>query len=226
MDVTLLAYTPEPEKTVAAAARLCYSPLSGARLLEHLHDEQVRELLARLSSQGHYSPFEHASFTFALDGVSRALSHQLVRHRIASFSQKSQRYVAEDGFAYVMPPAIAQNEEHSRAFARLMDEITRQYSAFLSGGLAAEDARYILPNATATNLVLTMNARSLLNFFRLRCCRRAQAEIRQLAQLILQEVKTVAPALFSKAGPPCVYEGVCYEGKMSCGQVAVPVRDR
>ena len=226
MEVTLLAYTPEPEKTVAAAARLCYSPLSGAELLENFSAGQVREFLARLSSQGHYSPFEHASFTFAIDGVSRALSHQLVRHRIASFSQKSQRYVAEDGFAYVTPPAIAQNEEHNRAFARLMQEITRQYNAFLSSGIAAEDARYILPNATATNLVLTMNARSLLNFFRLRCCRRAQAEIRQLAQLMLGEVKKAAPALFAQAGPSCVSEGMCFEGTMSCGQVQVPLRSR
>ena len=226
MDVTLLAYTPEPEKTVAAAARLCYSPLSGAELLEHFSGEQVQEFLTRLSSQGHYSPFEHASFTFAIDGVSRALSHQLVRHRIASFSQKSQRYVTEDSFAYITPPTIALNKEHKRAFEQLMQEIKRQYTAFLSDGIAAEDARYILPNATATNLVLTMNARSLLNFFRLRCCKRAQAEIQQLAQLMLQEVKKAAPALFAQAGPSCVAEGICYEGNMSCGQVQVPIHGR
>jgi thymidylate synthase (FAD) len=226
MEVTLLSYTPEPEKTVAAAARLCYSPLSGGELLENFDDEQVQIFLARLSSQGHYSPFEHASFTFAIDGVSRALSHQLVRHRIASFSQKSQRYVAEDSFAYVTPPAIAANKEHKRAFEHLMREIMRQYTAFLADGIAAEDARYILPNAVATNLVLTMNARSLLNFFRLRCCLRAQAEIRQLAQLMLAEVKLVAPALFTKAGPSCEAEGICYEGNMNCGQKQAVVRSR
>ena len=226
MDVTLLAYTPEPEKTVAAAARLCYSPLSGSELLEHLDEEQVQEFLTRLISQGHESPFEHASFTFSIDGVSRALSHQLVRHRIASFSQKSQRYVTEDGFAYVMPPSIASNKEHKHAFEQLMYEIMRQYSAFLSSGIPAEDARFILPNATATNLMLTMNARSLHNFFRLRCCRRAQAEIRQLAQLMLTEVKKVAPGLFTKAGPSCIAEGICHEGKMTCGQMQVPMRDR
>ena len=221
-----MTYTPEPEKIVAAAARLCYSPLTGTELLEHLSDEQVRELLARLSSQGHLSPFEHASFTFAIDGVSRALSHQLVRHRIASFSQKSQRYVAEDGFAYITPASIALKEEHLHAFEQLMCEITRQYTAFLKDGIPAEDARYILPNATTTNLVLTMNARSLLNFFRLRCCKRAQDEIRQLAQQMLIEVKKVAPAIFAKSGPTCVSEGVCYEGNLSCGQTQAPVRSR
>jgi thymidylate synthase (FAD) len=226
MDVTLLVYTPEPEKVVAAAARLCYSPLSGAELLEHFDEEQVQEFLARLSSQGHYSPFEHASFTFAVDGVSRALSHQLVRHRIASFSQKSQRYVAEDGFAFVTPPSIAANKEHKRDFEQLMYELMRQYTAFVSSGIPAEDARYILPNATVTNLVLTMNARSLLNFFRLRCCRRAQSEIQQMAQLMLAEAKKVAPALFVKAGPSCVAEGICYEGILSCGQIQVPVHGR
>ena len=220
MDVTLLSYTPEPEKTVAAAARLCYSPLSGVELLDNFDDDQVDDFLSRLSSHGHFSPFEHANFTFAIDGVSRVLSHQLVRHRIASYSQKSQRYVAEDSFSYVTPPSIALNKEHKHAFEQLMYEIMRQYTAFLSDGIPEEDARYILPNAATTNLMLTMNARSLHNFFRLRCCRRAQAEIRQLAQLMLAEVIKVAPALFAKAGPSCVSDGVCYEGKMSCGQRA------
>ena len=226
MEVTLLSYTPEPEKTVAAAARLCYSPLSGAELLEDFDAEQVQGFLERLSSQGHYSPFEHASFTFAVDGVSRALSHQLVRHRIASFSQKSQRYVTEDAFRYITPTTIALNKEQKLAYDRLMTEIMRQYTAFLSSGVAAEDARYILPNATVTNLVMTMNARSLLNFFRLRCCNRAQDEIRQLAGLLLTEAKKAAPSLFAKAGPPCVTEGICYEGKMSCGQMKATVRCR
>lgn len=220
----MLNYTPEPEKTVAAAARLCYSPLTGKELLENFDTHQIQGFIERLSDQGHYSPFEHASFTFAIDGVSRALSHQLVRHRIASFSQKSQRYVEEDNFAYVTPSSIANNPKQKKVFDQLMKEILKQYSAFLCEGIAMEDARYILPNAMLTNLVMTMNARSLLNFFRLRCCKRAQEEIRQLAYLMLAEVKKIAPALFAKAGPSCIVEGICYEGKMYCGQVKVPVK--
>jgi len=224
MRVILLTHTPEPDKVVAAAARLCYSPHSGAELMDNFRPEQVREFLSRLISLGHYSPFEHAVFTFAVDGVSRALSHQLVRHRIASYSQKSQRYVQEKAFDYITPPAIAQNEEQKRVFDNLMQEIARYYAAAVAAGIPAEDARYMLPNATATNLVITMNARSLHNFFRLRCCERAQAEIRQLARKMLKEAKQAAPALFAVAGPSCVTEGVCHEGDMSCGRVQASAR--
>lgn len=219
MQVTLLSYTPEPDKLVAAAARLCYSTQSGATLLDDFSPEQAADFLQRLSSLGHASPFEHASFTFAVDGVSRALSHQLVRHRIASYSQKSQRYVREDGFEYITPPGIAKNAEQKQAFTHLMSMIAQYYAAALAADVAAEDARYMLPNAATTNLVITMNARSLHNFFRLRCCERAQSEIRQLAQLMLGQVKQVAPALFAKAGPTCETEGLCHEGKMSCGRL-------
>jgi len=219
MRVVLLTYTPEPDKVVAAAARLCYSPQSGAELMDNFHPEQVREFLSRLVSLGHYSPFEHAVFTFAVDGVSRALSHQLVRHRIASYSQKSQRYVQEKGFDYITPPSIAKDGGQKRAFDQLMQEIARHYAAAIAAGIPAEDARYMLPNATATNLVITMNARSLHNFFNLRCCERAQTEIRRLAQAMLAEVKQAAPALFAVAGPSCITEGVCHEGDLSCGRV-------
>ena len=217
MKVALLAYTPEPEKVVAAAARLCYSPKSGIELLENFTDEKVENFLTRLSTLGHFSPFEHATFTFAVDGVSRSLSHQLVRHRIASYSQKSQRYVDETGFHYIVPPSIAADQTLDQAFHSLMQRIERFYEELVSVGVPPEDARAILPNAATTNLVITMNARSLHNFFRLRCCHRAQTEIRQLANLMLAKVKRVAPHLFAAAGAACLTEGVCPEGEMSCG---------
>jgi len=219
MEVRLLTYTPEPEKVVAAAARLCYSSASGAEIMENFSDEKVAAFLAKLTDYGHSSPLEHASFTFAIDGVSRALSHQLVRHRIGvSFSQKSQRYVKEKQFEYVKPASIAKNAEASARFDEVMAYLEENYEAFLAMGLPAEDARYILPNACVTNLVVTMNARSLHHFFELRCCMRAQREIREMANLMLAEVRKVAPNLFAKAGATCDTMGICFEGKMTCGR--------
>lgn len=219
MEVKLISHTPEPEKVVAAAARLCYSPKSAVEITDDFSDEQVGAFLDKLMEMGHDSPFEHASFTFAIDGVSRALSHQLVRHRIgASFSQKSQRYVKEKDFQYQTPPGIRRNPEALALFQQAMTSSGDYYDRLLEMGVPAEDARYVLPNAATTNLVVTMNARSLHHFFRLRCCVRAQAEIRELANLMLAEVKAVAPRLFSKAGASCDTYGICFEGKMSCGK--------
>lgn len=217
MKVTLLAFTPEPEKIVAAAARLCYSPDGADVLLEGLTQEKIRAFLARLMELGHLSPVEHVSFTFAVEGVSRVLSHQLVRHRIASYSQKSQRYVREDNFTYVMPPAVAKDKNASRLFREQMENIRQAYRT-LRDMVHHEDARYILPGACETKLVFTMNVRSLLNFFRLRCCERAQWEIRALAEAVYREVKRAAPLLFAAAGPACVSDGSCPEGAMSCGR--------
>ncbi len=181
--------------------------------------EEVEKLLQRLVSLGHFSPFEHASFTFSIDGVSRALSHQLVRHRIGvSFSQKSQRYVKEKAFDFVIPDSIAKDDVLKEKYLAMIDDLQDKYNELLALGIAAEDARYILPNAASTNLVVTMNARSLLHFFELRCCTRAQWEIRQMANLMLKEVQTVAPHLFAGAGPTCVSSGLCFEGDMCCGR--------
>ncbi len=227
MDVKLLTYTPEPEKVVAAAARICYSNKCGADLMDNFSQQEVENFIARLVNYGHMSPFEHASFTFAVDGVSRALSHQLVRHRIGvSFSQKSQRYVKEKQFEYVTPDTITKKKELAIQFANLMAVIQEKYNDLVAAGIPAEDARYLLPNATVTNLVVTMNARSLLHFFELRCCVRAQKEIRQMANLMLCEVRKVAPGLFSNAGPTCVSSGICFEGDMSCKKPNVIVRHR
>ncbi len=216
MEVKLLCYTPEPEKVVAAAARLCYSSQSGAAIIEGFSEGKAEEFIGKLISLGHFSPFEHASFTFAIDGVSRALSHQLVRHRIASYSQKSQRYVKESGFSYVIPQSIAERPQQEAEFIRLMDQIKQAYNELVAAGIPAEDARYLLPNATETNLVVTMNARALLNFFQQRCCKRAQREIRELAWMMLQQVRQVAPMMFANAGPTCLTQGICFEGSMSC----------
>ena len=219
MHVQLIEYTPNPEKVVAAAARLCYSPLSANEIMDGLNEQMVESFLQKLTDMGHSSPLEHASFTFAIEGVSRALSHQLVRHRIGvSFSQKSQRYVKEQQFEYIVPPSIVKKELLKEKYEAQMAQIQSLYNEFLQAGLPAEDARYLLPNAAETKLVVTMNARSLHHFFRLRCCNRAQWEIRAMAKQMLVEVRKVAPTLFAKAGPSCETEGICYEGKMCCGK--------
>ncbi len=219
MHVQLIEYTPNPEKVVAAAARLCYSPLSANEIMDGLNEQMVESFLQKLTDMGHSSPLEHASFTFAIEGVSRALSHQLVRHRIGvSFSQKSQRYVKEKQFEYIVPPSIVKKELLKEKYEAQMAQIQSLYNEFLQAGVPAEDARYLLPNAAETKLVVTMNARSLHHFFRLRCCNRAQWEIRAMAKQMLVEVRKVAPTLFAKAGPSCETEGICYEGKMCCGK--------
>ncbi len=220
MQVKLLRYTPEPEKTVAMSARLCYSPIGAAQLEEKMTDEQAAKLVRKLVEMGHFSTLEHVSFTFAIEGVSRVLTHQLVRHRIASYSQQSQRYVKEHDFETIMPLSIAARPAEREKFEKLMSEIRNLYTEWTEMGIPAEDARYILPNAAETKIVVTMNVRSLYNFFSLRCCSRAQWEIRALADKMLAEVKEVAPVLFEKAGPSCVTDGICTEGAMTCGRLA------
>lgn len=217
MFVKLINHTPEPERTVAAAARLCYSSVGAAELFTGLKDADVARLLAHLVESGHESPVEHVTFTFAIEGISRACSHQLVRHRIASYSQKSQRYVREEHFDYIVPPSIASDATAKRRFEETMAAIQAAYNDLLQL-VPPEDARYVLPNACETKIVATFNARSLFNFFRLRCCRRAQWEIRELACAMREEVRRVAPRLFALAGPSCETEGVCHEGRFSCGR--------
>lgn len=242
MNVTLLAHTPEPEKIIAAAAKLCYSESGVCNILEDLNEEKTEKFLNMLMSLGHQSPIEHVTFTFGIDGVSRALLAQITRHRIASYSVKSQRYVKEGMFEYIIPPEIAANEDAKKLYIKTMeadqkayDELAdilfnKHYAALLAEGkdektakkaaekMAIEDARFVLPNACETKMVVTMNARSLMNFFNHRCCSRAQWEIRDLADEMLKLVKEVAPTLFKKAGPPCV-AGSCPEGKMTCGKM-------
>ncbi len=230
LRVRLLRYTPEPEKTVALAARMCYSAASFDDVLaaDSASDPTGdAKFLAGLLASNHLSPLEHASFTFLVGGVSRALLAQLTRHRIASFSVQSQRYVNVKGAGYVVPKRVqALGEGAVARFGEQMDTIASFYEEWLSefGESGKEDARFVLPNAAPTQLIMTMNARELLHFFSLRCCNRAQWEIRALALAMLAYAKAVAPALFKKAGPGCAY-GACPEGRMSCGR-ADDVRER
>lgn len=218
MYVQLLTYTPDPEQVAAAAARLCYSSASIAQLLERSRDDHAA-LLAKILDLGHFSVLEHASFTFGIEGISRACSHQLVRHRIASYSQQSQRYVTvQERFPAVIPPSIAENPQLAERFDQLLNDCHGLYRELITAGIPAEDARFVLPNAAATKLVMTMNARELRHFFALRCCRRAQWEIRAMATAMLRLCQPVAPLLFAGAGPGCL-TGSCPEGKMTCGQV-------
>lgn len=221
MKVTLVRYTPEPEAAVALAARLCYSDSTPEGLADRLEPEEIKKLVRMLKSLGHESPFEHAVFSFAISGVSRSLSHQLVRHRIASYSQRSQRYVSEEEFGFVVPPSIRESPKAAEIFASGVETARKTYRELVRLGVAKEDARYVLPNACSTAIIVTMNARSLFNFFRLRCCNRAQWEIRALSYEMMGEVKKVAPILFEKVGPPCVTDNECPEGAMSCGRILV-----
>ncbi|MBI5180917.1 MAG: FAD-dependent thymidylate synthase, partial [Nitrospirae bacterium] len=191
--------------------------------------------IEKLVKMGHLSPIEHISFTFGIEGISRACSHQLVRHRLASYSQQSQRYVSEKGqgserngqiFDYVIPPSITEDKEARDAFDMFMAEAQKAYDLIverlnkkgISGEAANQDARFVLPNAAETKIVVTMNARELLHFFTVRCCERAQWEIREMAFQMLQEAKNAAPVIFSKAGPGCLY-APCPEGEFYCGKI-------
>lgn len=230
LRVALLAHTPEPEVLAALAGRRCYSAMDNAALVDGERGRDSGELIRKLVGMGHVTVIEHASFTFAVEGVSRSLLAQITRHRLASFSVQSQRYVGEtaagnpDGvFDYIVPPRVKALGEAARAeFARQMRQIQEWYDYWvreLGGGRDAyEDARFVLPNAAETKFVFTMNARELLHFFTLRCCERAQWEIRKLADEILRLVKPVAPVIFAKAGPACL-RGPCPEGDLNCGRM-------
>lgn len=218
LKVTLLAHTPDADKLVAAAAKLCYSAADVDTLLDNLTAEKVEDFINRLADLGHESPIEHASYTFAVEGVSRALLAQLTRHRIASYSVQSQRYVDKSSFDYIVPPSIAANPEAAETFKRCMNMASACYSCFTMMGIPNEDARFVLPNACDTRIIFTMNARSLHNFFRLRCCNRAQWEIRAMADEMLKLCREVSPVLFKNAGPSCAVSGKCSEGAYCCGE--------
>ncbi|MGB9668049.1 MAG: FAD-dependent thymidylate synthase [Thermosulfidibacteraceae bacterium] len=224
MYVKLIAHTPEPEELVFSAARLCYSSKSTDEILRESTYKSPKELIEKLFKIGHHSVFEHISFTFAIEGISRVTTHQLVRHRIASYSQRSQRYVQEDNTQFIIPDSIMKNDEALNLFKEVMDKSKEAYKRLLELGIPKEDARYLLPQCIETKIIVTMNARELLHFFRLRCCNRAQWEIRELATRMLREVKKVAPHVFRYAGPPCVISN-CPEGEFTCGKME-EVRER
>ena len=228
--VELLRYTTGVEEVVAMGAKLCYSAADIQSLKSGIETKDQSKFIAKLMDMGHMSPIEHASFTFGIEGVSRSLLAQITRHRIASFSVQSQRYVGKQSrqsgevFDYIIPPRIeALGEEAVMEFEEQMRTIQQWYDKWQQqlggqGESANEDARFVLPNASETKMMVTMNARELLHFFQVRCCQRAQWEIRGLADAMLQLVKEVAPAIFENGGPACV-GGACPEGKMSCGKM-------
>ncbi len=230
LKVTLLKHTPDPQELIAMGAKLCYSPAGIPELKQGIATKNQEPFLERLLGSGHFSPIEHASFTFGVEGVSRSLLAQITRHRIASFSVKSQRYISEtsadqeDGvFGYIIPPSIENlGTEYVKMYKGQMKQIQKWYDFWVEklkdGGKSAyEDARFVLPNAAETKLMVTMNARELRHFFALRCCNRAQWEIRALALKMLRLVKPLAPLVFKDAGPGCL-RGPCPEGNMSCGK--------
>lgn len=233
LRVKLLTHTPNPEKIVAAAAKLCYARADIDSVMDGLTPEKTQSFVEMLASIGHESPMEHMTFTFGIENVSRALLAQITRHRMASFSVQSQRYVKENNFEFIVPPAIEADAKSKELYLDAMDNIAHSYNTladslkqkYIADGEneksaekhAIEDARFVLPNACTTKMIVTMNARSLLNFFKLRCCSRAQWEIRDLACKMLALVKEVAPTIFENAGPACV-RGACSEGAMTCGK--------
>ncbi len=213
MKVKLLACTQDADRICAAAGNSCYSERSSAQIVEDIDSDKV---LSRIVGMGHHSVIEHAVFTFSVEGVSRAMTHQLVRHRVASFSQQSQRYVSMDSATFVTPHTVEENGDAKAVYDSVMDTIWDAYKKLEEMGIPAEDARYLLPNGCTTNITITMNARELLHFFSLRCCNRAQWEIREMADQMLRICKEVSPVIFKNAGPPCV-RGPCPEGKKTCG---------
>lgn len=228
MKVKLLSYTNQPQKVIYAAARQCYSKHSAYQIYtdeNKISGEKLKEFLNHLIARGHVSPFEHVSFTFAVEGVSRACTHQLVRHRVASYSQQSQRYVSMDEFEFIIPQAIAKNQKAKKRFIEAMDYIKKTYKEMkkvleedkkLNREQINQDVRFILPNAAETKIVVTMNVRELLHFFAERLCLRAQWEIRALAVEMMALSKKVLPEIFSSAGAKCKALKYCPENADDC----------
>jgi len=232
LQVELIGFTPNALSLIYSACRQCYSDKFSADIFNdrQISEDKKGKFVKKVIDSGHESPLEHVKFTFAVQGVSRALTHQLVRHRIASYSQQSQRYVKATDFDYIIPPSIDKDESMKREFLAVIKNIQESYNKLIQmfkdrgaeGELANQDARFVLPQAAETKIVVTMNARQLIHFFKLRCCTRAQWEIRKLAESMLAICKDKLPAVFANAGAKCVYLGYCPEGeKFTCGKFAL-----
>lgn len=220
MKVTLLNYTKNPEDTAAAAARLCYSPSDIKDIVKRYDKDSNISLIKKILASGHHSVLEHVSFTFGIESISRVTTHQLVRHRLASYSQQSQRYVLfKDKLDCIIPDTIKNNKAALKKYKKIFNDSYESYKELVDMGIPQEDARYILPNGAETKIIVTMNARELMHFFNLRCCERAQKEIRDMAKKMLVLVKSKSPTIFKKSGPECVRTS-CPEGKMTCGKAS------
>ncbi|HPT66217.1 MAG TPA: FAD-dependent thymidylate synthase [Candidatus Woesebacteria bacterium] len=219
LKVKLLSYTVNPEQNIVAAIRQCYAAIGAKELKEKTNKETRERLIKQVIASGHTSTLEHASFTFAVEGISRVTEIQLIRHRIGcSYSIQSGRYVKRNEASYVIPPAILNSDKNVlKKVKKHFENAQKLYSELIDLGIKAEDARYCQPQALKTKMVVTMDARALLHFLTLRCCRRAQWEIQLLANEMLKLVKKKAPILFENTGPSCVSQGICFEGDMSCG---------
>ena len=219
LKVELLGHTSDPEQNVVAAIRQCYASVGARELKEKTTDEVKERLIRQVINSGHTSTLEHASFTFAIDGVSRVTEIHLIRHRIASFSIQSGRYVKRGDAAYRVPPKIRALAEKKllEKYLKHLDNSQKLYNELMDNGIPAEDARFCQPQSVQVKIVMTMNARELLHFFSIRSCTRAQWEIREIAKQMLDLVRDVAPIIFENAGPPCLSEKLCDQGNMSCG---------
>lgn len=220
MKVLLVAHTPDPDRLCAQAALVSKWPKGWSEFKDVWNDKTDLQHLIDALERGHVSVVEHACFTFSLEGISRSCSHQTIRHRLASYTQQSQRYVPfQDPNTFVTPDTIQENKKAQKLFQEQLKNQFSTYQKLIDLGIPTEDARFIMPNATTTNIMVTMNARELLHFFALRCCERTQWELREVAWTMLTLVKRKAPLIFSKAGPSCVQLGYCPEGDLSCGKI-------
>lgn len=217
LEVKLMASTPNASQVIAAAAKLCYSASGAMDLYNGLNKDKIESFLKMLNESGHMSPFEHVSFTFSVEGISRVTTHQLVRHRIASYSQQSQRYVSATTSKCIFPPAISNNAEAFRLYQEQIEAAWNCYNKLLSMGVAKEDARFILPHGADTRIVITMNARELHHFFLIRLCKRSQWEIRELARQMYILAREDSPEVFKLGGPSCIVYGECKESH-PCGE--------
>ena len=236
VNVKLLEYTKNPLSIIWVACRQCYSAgFAGDMFTEEEQDTSKKsEFIKKIMASGHESPLEHVKFTFAIEGVSRALTHQLVRHRVASYSQQSQRYVAENDFSYIIPPSIKNNKEAMDKFDETMKYVQDAYNQISEslrnkgkkGESVNQDARFVLPQAAETKIVVSMNCRELLHFFKHRCCTRAQWEIRELADKMAQMCHDTLPELFPKKSAKCDFLGYCPEDSFCCGRYPIKLENK
>lgn len=221
LEVSLISIPSNLLDVIYTACRTCYSADGSVEIFKNITDDKEKKLalIKRIISSGHYSTIEHIQLTFAINNISRAATHQLVRHRHMSFSQKSQRYVKEADFDYIIPNAIEKNPELLEKFTQHMELTSKLYAQFVEAGIKKEDARSILPNATASSIVASLNLRELIHLANLRLCTRAQLEIRMAVKKMCELVIEREPWLSEHLVPKCQRLGYCDEDN-SCGKVA------